>query len=101
MSGVVVALSRPINAHGEEISEITLRDPTVEDTMQIGQPFLIMVDDGETGIRIQNKTIAAYIVRLAGIPMSSVKAMSLGDFGAAQAAVMGFFGQGSDGQPSS
>lgn len=100
MSGVTITLSKPIKAHGEDISEITLREPSVEDTIEVGQPFLIIVGDGDTGIRIQNKTVAAYIVRLAGVPLSSVKAMSLADFGAAQAAVLGFFGAG-DGEAAS
>ncbi len=101
MSGTAIKLSKPIKAHGEEISELTLREPTVKDTIEVGQPFLIIVGDGETGIRIQNKTVAAYIVRLAGVPNSTVEQMSLSDFSAAQAAVLGFFGAGADGQASS
>lgn len=101
MSGVVIALSRPVRAHGEDISEIELREPTVKDTIEIGQPFLIIVGDGDTGIRIQNKTVAAYIVRLAAVPMSTVEQLTLADFGAAQAAVLGFFGAGGGEAPSS
>lgn len=94
MSGVTIALSKPIKAHGEDISELTLREPTVKDTIEVGQPFLIIVGEGETGIRIQNKTVAAYIVRLAAVPQSTVEQMSLADFSAAQSAVLGFFGAG-------
>lgn len=92
MSGKVLTLSRPIMAHGEEIAEITLREPTTKDAIAVGQPFLIVVGDDETAMRIENKTIASYIVRLAGIPRSSVETLSLADFGAAQAVVLGFFG---------
>lgn len=95
MSAPTIPLKKPIKAHGEEVSELTLRDPTVEDIMDLGQPFLVIMGDGETGVRIQQKVVGAYIVRLAGVPLSSVKAMDLGDFGKAQAVILGFFGQDS------
>lgn len=96
MSGTVLTLSRPIKAHGDEVEQITLREPTVKDMIEVGQPFLIIAGDGETGVRIQNKTVAQYIVRLAQIPMSSVEQMAPTDFTKAQAVVMGFFGEGED-----
>lgn len=97
----VLTLSKPIKAHGEEVGELTFREPTVKDMIAVGQPFLIIVGDNETAMRIENKTIAAYIVRLAGVPMSSVEQLSLGDFGAAQGVVLGFFGAGAGEVPSS
>ena len=104
MSGdgsTTIQLAQPIRAHGEDVSELTLREPTVKDSMDLGQPFLVILGDGDTGIRIQQKVIGQYIVRLAGIPMSSVEAMSLNDFSAAQAVVLGFFGAGGDAAPRS
>lgn len=94
MSGVTVKLAKPVTAHGEQITELTLREPTVEDIMDLNQPFLIIVGDDETGIRIQGKTIGLYIVRLAGVPMSTVKQITPADFSAAQTVVMSFFGPG-------
>ena len=99
MTEAFVALSKPIKAHGEDLSELTLREPTTKDAMEIGQPFLIIVGDGETGIRIQQKTVGQWIVRLAGIPMSSVEQLGMEDFSKCQAVVLGFFGSGGDGQP--
>lgn len=91
-----IQLSRPIVAHGEEVGEITLREPTPEDVMQIGSPQLLIPSaDGESvGIEIRGKVIGQYISRLGSIPMSSVKTMSLGDFTRCQGVVMGFFGGG-------
>lgn len=94
-------LAKPIKAHGKEVEELVLREPTTKDQMEIGQPFLIIVGDGETGIRIQQKTIGQYIVRLAGIPMSSVEQLDRRDFAGLQAVVLGFFGTDADGQISS
>lgn len=94
--GTTLPLSKPIKAHGAEVSEILLRMVDVKDMIEIGQPFLIIAGDGETAVRIQNKTVAQYIVRLAQIPMSSVEQLAPADFVKAQAVVMGFFGEGDD-----
>ena len=97
MSNVTVKLSQPISAHGEDVSELILREPTTEDVINMGQPFLIIArDGGEAGIEIRMGVIAKYVSTLAAIPMSSVKKLSRNDFSACQAGVMGFFGQ-SDG----
>jgi len=101
MSGLRIQLDKPIRAHGEEIEELNLRDPITKDQMELGMPFLIIQGDGDTGIQIQSKTVGKYIVRLAGIPLSSVEQLSLPDFGKCQAAVLGFFGAGEDGQATS
>ena len=91
-----VSLSKPIKAHGDDVSEITLREPTTKDVIEIGLPTLIIPgDDGQsTGVEIRQKVVARYISRLAAIPMGSVEALSLSDFSLCTAAVMGFFGQG-------
>jgi hypothetical protein len=101
MNGVLIELSSPIKAHGEELLEITLRDPVTKDQMELGMPFLILQGDGDTAIQIQSKTVGKYIVRLAGIPLSSVEQLAFADFGKCQAAVLGFFGAGEDGQATS
>ena len=89
-----IKLSKPITAHGEEISEITLREPTPDDVMQVGSPQLLIPSaDGESvGIEIRAKVVGQYIARLGAVPLSSVKTMSMGDFNRAQGVVMGFFG---------
>ena len=94
---VVITLKTPIQAHGEEVSEITLREPTTEGIIEIGLPTLMVVsEDGSVGgVEVRQKVIARYIMKLAAIPMSSVKALSVADFSTAQAGVMGFFGIGS------
>ncbi len=91
-----VKLAKPITAHGEEVSEITLRQPTPDDVMQIGSPSLLIPSaDGESvGIEIRAKVIGQYIMRLGSVPLSSVKAMSIGDFQRCQGVIMGFFGDG-------
>lgn len=98
-----IELSKPVVAHGEEINSLTLRDPTPEDVMAIGLPSLLIPSaDGESvGVEIRAKVIGQYIVRLAGVPLSTVKALSLADFTRCQGAVMDFFGQGAGEAPTS
>lgn len=81
-------LVKAITAHGETVTEITLRTPTGDDVMELGFPFL--VSDGGT-VPIASK-IGRYIVKLAGIPMSSVKQLDAQDMMLAAAEVIGFFG---------
>jgi hypothetical protein len=92
---VAVPLSRAVKAHGDEVSELTLREPTTKDVIELGLPTLIIpgADGNSAGVEIRQQVIARYIMRLAAIPLGSVESLSLGDFAACTAAVMGFFGQ--------
>ena len=89
-----IKLSKTIKAHGEEVDEVTLREPATKDLMEIGLPMLIITgaDGQSTGIEIRQPVIARYISRLAAIPMGSVESMTIKDFSLCSAAVMGFFG---------
>lgn len=90
----VLKLSKPIMAHDEELTELKLREPTVEEVMDIGYPFIVLMQDGQdTAIDLRPKVVVRYISKLAGIPMSSAKSMSLSDLTEAQNEIMGFFGQ--------
>lgn len=93
-------LKKPIKAHGEEVSELTLRAPLTKDIIELGLPNLIVVSDAGPGVEIRTKVIARYISRLAAVPMGSVEALDPSDFNDLTAVVMGFFGQ-SDGEETS
>lgn len=98
MSGVTVRLSKPIKAHNEELTELTLREPTGDDVIEIGYPYLIMMPEGTVaGIDIRPRVIYNYIARLGGIPLSSAKQVSLKDMAVLQAHIMDFFGEGEPG----
>lgn len=88
-----IALSKPIAVHGEEVTELELREPTGEDVMALGYPYLIIIGDGdEQAMELRPKVIARYVSRLAGIPPSSLNKVSPADFSGMTGAVMGFFG---------
>lgn len=93
---IVIALTKPIQAHGTSVDSLTLREPTPEDVMQIGVPQLLIpsADGTSVGIEVRANVVGGYISRLASIPPSSVKQMSLPDFMRCQSVVMGFFNNG-------
>lgn len=86
-------LRKPINAHGELISEITLKEPTGADIIACGIPFKLKSGGGDGEIEISSKAIGQYIVRLADIPQSAVSQMAATDFMQVMNEVMAFFGE--------
>lgn len=93
---VTVPLNKPITAHGEQVSELTFRELTVDDVMQLGSPQLLMpsADGNAVCIEIRAGVIGKYIMRLAQIPLGSVKALSIADFQRCQNVIMDFFTAG-------
>jgi len=92
---VTLQLTEPITAHGKEIAELTLREPLTKDYREIGSPYLLLPGDNEQfAVDIRTSVVAKYIVRLGGIPLSSVDQLCMNDFNACIKAIMGFFGEG-------
>lgn len=91
------ALSKPITAHGEEVRELTLAEPTTKDVRELGYPFTALPDaNGEIKITLYPEIAARYITRLARVPMSSVDQLAIGDLFGLHMVIVGFFGQGPD-----
>lgn len=82
-------LSSPIKAHGEELKALTLRSPTPADARAVkALPYHVATDES---VRIDPDAAAKYIVRMAGIPLSSVDQLNMADFNALAWKVAGFF----------
>lgn len=96
----VYKLSKPVTAHGELVSELTLREPVTKDVIELGMPTLIVLGDTGTGVEVRTKVVAKYISRLAAVPMGTVESLSLGDHANLTGVVMGFFGQSDGEEPS-
>ena len=75
-----IKLNVPVQVEGEQVTEITLSEPTVGDLRAMDQA------SGDVG------RAAALIGSLAGWPPSSVNAISSGDFTAICEVMSGFFG---------
>lgn len=88
---IIIKLTNPLTT-GE--TELELREPTVDDVVCLGYPFVMDINDGGTSLRLQPKVILKYASRLGAIPPSSLKTITIGDLSAIQEAVMGFFGDG-------
>lgn len=84
-----IELTKPITAHGAEVTALELREPSAGDIMECGYPLAI--GDGEA--KPQADIVGKLIAKLAGIPPSSVKAMSLADFNTAMGVILSFFGE--------
>lgn len=84
-----IPLSKPIQAHGEELKALTLRAPVGRDLRTAGVPYCI-TNDGD--IRVDAAIMAKMIGALASIPPSAVDALTAEDWQAAMMGVLGFFG---------
>lgn len=69
MNEKIFKLSKPISAHGEEITELKLREPTGRDIRECGFAHRISAD----GVNFSSNTVMTYIERLADIPPRSVE----------------------------
>lgn len=89
MSDNTHPLITSIKAHNEEVTVLTLRNPTSADARAIRSlPYYIA---GDESVRIDADAGAKYIVRMAGIPLSSVDQLHPADFNALVWKVAGFF----------
>lgn len=98
MSGETFPLSKPVKAHGEEVTELTLEEPTSKLVMELGYPYLaIDLGGGDPGIELRPKVAGRYIMRLAKVPLTTVESLSIADLQTMHGWLMGFFGEGATG----
>jgi hypothetical protein len=90
MSQVIThTLSAPIQAHDEQVLELTLRRPTVAEVRAIkALPYKI---DKNEEVSLDMDVAAKYIAVCAGIPTPSVNQLDLADLNNLAWAVAGFF----------
>jgi Phage tail assembly chaperone proteins, E, or 41 or 14 len=84
-----VWLVKPCEAYGEKMDKLVFREPTAADVQACGNPFMFTTD-GDT--KVDTKAVFKMAERLAGVPASTIGALSVRDFNEVQAAVCGFFG---------
>ena len=82
---VTVTLSTPIEAHGEQVRELTLSEPT------IGVLDGVHIDVGMDGrVRLDLGDLHRLVAGMAGIPPSSARQIRLSDMAPLARAVMDF-----------
>ena len=82
-------LSKSINAHGESLSVLNLREPTGAEIIELGMPIVVTA---EGSIDFKMKVVARYISRLATIPPNSVEQISPQDLMQLASEISAFFG---------
>ena len=82
-------LSRPIKAHGEDVTHVTLRRPTPKECRTIGRmPY----GPDERSMPVPDMAVVSkYLVLCLGIPESSVDQLELNDLNQLTWALLGFF----------
>lgn len=84
---VSVPLSKPVQAHGQDVSALTLREPTGKDLRTAGLPYKLGADGS---IAIDAANMAKMIAQLAAVPPSTVDALAAPDWNAVAMVVLGF-----------
>lgn len=86
---VTIELAKPVIAHGVEVQVLELQEPTGDDVIASGYPFMIT----EAGPIPVAGNIAKLAVRMASVPLSTIKALSGSDFNKLVGGVLSFFGE--------
>src|SRR5438874_1489956 len=96
-----IPLIKPIEAHGETLKELDLREPLGEDIEKCGIPFdVIERDNGDVISQFNTANAAKMICALASIPPSSFRKLSAPDTLKAMMALLSFFGVSGPATPS-
>jgi Phage tail assembly chaperone proteins, E, or 41 or 14 len=85
---VTIPLDVPIEAHGERLTAVTLRPLGVKDIEEVGE---VAIDMFAPNRKVDARRVNDYIVRLAGIPRSSVLALDPGDWTQIMVQIVAFF----------
>jgi len=88
-----VRLHKPIRAFDKTMQEVTFREPTAKDVIEIGNPVEIGTDrHGKATIEFDKEIGTQMMARLANIPVASiVNQMSVGDWLNCKWAISNFF----------
>ena len=69
-------------AHGDEVKQLTFREPTAADIEACGSPVIFnpWVEEGQPKTRLETKNMFAMMSRLANVPPSTIKQMNTADW---------------------
>ena len=76
-----LTLRKPVQGgDGHEVSELTFREPTVDDIHRCGDPCRVDFFDGNPKIVYNDVAVSAMMSLLAAVPPSTIKSMNLKDW---------------------
>lgn len=91
-SPLVINLRKPVMANGEEVSELTFREPTAGDIEMVGNPVNLDFLSGETPkATFDTKAMTQMMSRLAAVPPSTIRQMHPRDWNTAAWSLASFF----------
>jgi hypothetical protein len=89
---ITVKLRKPIQANGEEVSELVFREPNGGDIERCGNPVDIDPFQGETvKLSFNEKKMTQMMSRLASVPPSSIRMMNPKDWNSIAWQLLPFF----------
>lgn len=89
---IVVKLSKPIIANGDEVQEITFREPSAADIERVGNPVNIdMMSSDTPKVTFDAKAMTQMMSLLAAVPPSTIRQMTTRDWNTAAWNLASFF----------
>jgi Phage tail assembly chaperone proteins, E, or 41 or 14 len=89
----VFKLRKMIQAHGEELMELTLREPKASDIMRAGYPIIMKpIAGGGIQLTPDEQKMTNMMVELAAVPPSSIGQMHPADWATVSIWLSSFFG---------
>lgn len=85
----IFKLSSPIKAHGEEVTELEIRRPTIKEARAIKKLPYTLDDNGHPAADLE--VAAKYLAVCAAIPAGSVDDVDLSDLNTLAWMIIGFF----------
>ena len=94
-----IKLNKPVASEGGEISTLNLREPVAEDIIACGYPFRLYIGSAtdadsanQQEMKIDTIVLSKLASRLANVPLSTIKRLSIADFQQVVDATVDFFG---------
>lgn len=91
VSPIVVPLRKSVIANGDEVMELTFREPTAGDIDRVGNPVLIDPFGDRPKYSFDSKLMTSMMSVLAAVPPSTIKHMHPKDWNNAAWLLLGFF----------
>lgn len=79
MDGKLITLAKPIDSHGETVTELTINEPTGEHCIRYGMPYSIDAETSEISIKM--RTVSKLLTVCTDPPLTpkAIKSMSMSD----------------------
>lgn len=87
----VLQLRRPVQANGEETSELSFREPTGGDIEAVGNPVSLDFSQDPPKVTFEAKAMTQMMARLATVPPSTIRQLHPRDWNSAAWNLAGFF----------